>query len=70
MLGYAKVFRERVYAEGKAEGRAEGKAEGRLELFNELLEAQRAGVPLEEVLETYAAENGTKTNGPDTATDD
>ena len=28
MFGYAKLFRERVYAEGKAEGIAEGKAEG------------------------------------------
>ena len=27
MLGYAKMFRDRVYAEGKAEGRAEGRAE-------------------------------------------
>ena len=35
MLGYAKLFRDRVYAEGKAEGRRE--------LFNELLEAQRNG---------------------------
>ena len=78
MLGYAKLFRERVYAEGKAEGKAEGrvegrvegKAEGRRELFNELLEAQRKGVPLEKVLETYAAENGDKTNGTDTAPND
>ena len=28
MFGYAKLFRDRVYAEGKAEGIAEGKAEG------------------------------------------
>lgn len=27
MLGYAKMFRDRVYAEGKAIGKAEGKAE-------------------------------------------
>ena len=27
MLGYAKLFRERVYAEGKAEGKAEGRME-------------------------------------------
>ena len=66
MLGYAKLFRERVYAEGKAEG----KVEGRRELFNELLEAQRKGVPLEKVLETYAAENGNKTNGTDTTPND
>ena len=31
MLGYAKMFRDRVYAEGKAEGIAEGKAEGKAE---------------------------------------
>ncbi len=66
MLGYAKLFRERVYAEGKAEGIAEG----RKELFNALLEAQRKGIPLEKVLETYAAENGIKTNGTDTAPND
>ena len=94
MLGYAKLFRERVYAEGKAEGIVEGKAEGkaegiaegkaegkaegiaegiaegRKELFNALLEAQRQGIPLEKVLETYAAENGIKTNGTDTAPND
>ena len=28
MFGYAKLFRNRVYAEGKAEGKAEGIAEG------------------------------------------
>ena len=28
MFGYAKLFKDRVYAEGKAEGIAEGKAEG------------------------------------------
>ena len=64
MLGHAKIFREKVYAEGKAEG----KAEGRRELFNELLEARRKGIPLEEVLETYTDENN-KTNGTDTTTD-
>ena len=31
MLGYAKLFKDRIYAEGKAEGRVEGKAEGRVE---------------------------------------
>ena len=31
MLGYARIFKDRVYAEGRAEGRAEGKAEGRAE---------------------------------------
>ena len=73
MLGHAKFFREKVYAEGKAEGkaegRAEGKAEGRRELFNELLEARRKGIPLEEVLETYTDENDNKTNDTDTTTD-
>ncbi len=28
MLGYARIFRDRVFAEGKAEGIVEGKAEG------------------------------------------
>lgn len=31
MLGYAKLFKEKVYAEGKAEGIAEGIAEGKAE---------------------------------------
>ena len=31
MLGYAKIFRDKVFAEGKAEGIAEGKAEGIVE---------------------------------------
>ncbi len=31
MLGYARIFRDRVFAEGKAEGIVEGKAEGIVE---------------------------------------
>ena len=31
MLGYAKIYRDRVFAEGKAEGIVEGKAEGIVE---------------------------------------
>ncbi len=31
MLGYARIFRDRVFAEGKAEGIVEGKAEGKAE---------------------------------------
>ena len=36
MLGYARIFRDKVFAEGKAEGRAEGKAEGKAEVYREL----------------------------------
>ena len=41
MLGYAKIFKEKVYAEGKAdgiaEGKAEGRAEGKAEVYRELV---------------------------------
>ena len=37
MLGYAKLFKEKVYAEGKAAGIAEGKAEGKAEEQKRLL---------------------------------
>ena len=66
MLGYAKLFRDKLLAqgraegrvEGKAEGRAEGKAEGRAEFYRELQQAQREGITLEEVLKTHDAKNG------------
>ena len=65
MLGRAKLFRERVYAEGKAAG----KAEARKELFDVLRDAQQKGIPLEEALETYAAENNNETNATDPTAD-
>ena len=70
MLGYAKLFRDKILAqgraegkaegraEGKAEGRAEGKAEGRAEFYRELQQAQKEGITLEEVLKTHDAKNG------------
>ena len=62
MLGYAKLFRDKLLAkgraEGKAEGRAEGKAEGRAEVYRELQRAQREGITLEELLKTHDPENG------------
>ena len=62
MLGYAKLFKDKILAqgraEGKAEGRAEGKAEGRAEVYRELLQAQRSGITLEEMLKTHDAKNG------------
>ena len=68
MLGYAKLFRDKLLAqgraEGKAEGRAEGKAEGRAEMYRELQRAQREGITLEELLKTHDAENG-KNEGDD-----
>ena len=57
MLGYAKLFREKVHAEGRAEGRVEG----RTEVYAELREAIKAGKTLEEVLATHDAENGSET---------
>ncbi len=37
MLGYAKMFRDRVYAEGIAEGKAEGIAVGKAEVYRQLM---------------------------------
>ena len=54
MLGYAKLFKDKILAQG----RAEGKAEGRAEVYRELLQAQREGVTLEEVLKVHDAKNG------------
>ena len=54
MLGYAKLFKDKILAQGRAEGKAEGKAE----VYRELLQAQREGVTLEEVLKTHDAKNG------------
>ena len=52
MLGYAKIFRDRVLAEGiaigKAEGKAEGIAEGRAEYRREFLEWNRRRMQAEE----------------------
>lgn len=38
MLGYAKIYRDRVFAEGKAEGIAEAKAEGKAEYHQKIVE--------------------------------
>ena len=58
MLGYAKLFKDKILAQGRAEGKAEGKAEGRAEVYRELLQAQRKGITLEELLKARDAENG------------
>lgn len=50
MLGYAKLFKDKILAKGKAEGRAE--------VYRELQQAQKKGITLEEVLKTHDAENG------------
>ena len=50
MLGYAKLFKDKILAQGKAEGRAE--------VYRELQEAQRKGITLEELLKTHDAKNG------------
>lgn len=57
MLGYAKQFKDKI--------RAQGKEEGREEVVKELQEAQRKGIPLEQVLEAYKTKNGNKTNEND-----
>lgn len=54
MLGYAKLFKDKILAQG----RAEGKAEGRAEVYRELQQAQEKGITLEEVLKTHDAKNG------------
>lgn len=58
MLGYAKLFKDKILAQGRAEGKAEGKAEGRAEVYRELQQAQRKGITLEELLKTHDAKNG------------
>ena len=50
MLGYAKLFRDKLLAQGRAEGKAE--------LYRELQQAQKKGITLEEVLKTHDAKNG------------
>lgn len=51
MLGYAKMFKDRVFAEGKAvgivEGKAEGKAEGLAEQYHLFLEWNRRRIQAE-----------------------
>lgn len=54
MLGYAKQFKDKIHAQGREEGREE--------VVKELQEAQRKGIPLEQVLETYKTKNQNKTN--------
>ncbi len=58
MLGYAKLFKDKILAQGRAQGRAEGKAE----VYRELQEAKRKGITLEEVLKTHDAKNGKNEN--------
>ncbi len=58
MLGYAKLFKDKILAQGRAEGKAEGKAEGRAEVYRELQQAQREGITLEELLKAQDVENG------------
>ena len=53
MLGYAKLFKDKILAQGKAEGRAEGRAE----VYRELEQAQRKGITLEELLKTHNGKN-------------
>ena len=50
MLGYAKLFKDKILAQGRAEGKAE--------VYRELQQAQRKGITLEEVLKTHDAKNG------------
>ncbi len=53
MLGYAKLFKDKILAQGRAEGKAEGKAE----VYRELLQAQRKGITLEDLLKIYDPKN-------------
>ncbi len=54
MLVYAKLFKDKILAQG----RAEGKAEARAEVYRELQEAKRKGITLEELLKAHDAKNG------------
>ena len=46
MLGYAKLFKDKILAQGRAE------------VYRELLQAQREGVMLEELQKAHDAKNG------------
>lgn len=70
MLGYAKLFRDRIRAEGieigKAEGRTEGRTEGIKQAYQEIadwnkrrLEAEAKGISFDEPPPTG---NGTNTD--------
>ena len=50
MLGYAKLFKDKILAQGRAEGKAE--------VYRELQQAQKEGITLEELLKAQDAENG------------
>ena len=50
MLGYAKLFKDKILAQGKAEGKAE--------VYRELQQAQKEGITLEELLEIYDPKTG------------
>ena len=50
MLGYAKLFKDKILAQGRAEGKAE--------VYRELQQAQRKGITLEELLKAQDAKNG------------
>ena len=47
MLGYARIFKDRVFAEGKAEGIAEGKAAGKAEQHRIFVEWYRRRIQAE-----------------------
>ena len=50
MLGHAKLFKDKILAQGRAEGRAE--------VYRELEQAKRKGITLEELLKTHNGKNG------------
>jgi len=63
MLGYAKLFKEKVFNEGKAEGKAEAEAEAEVkieELIKEFEEAERNGMSIKEAVAQYKLKNGEK----------
>ncbi len=47
MLGYARIFKDRVFAEGKAEGKAEGIAEGKAVYHQKILAWNRRRIQAE-----------------------
>ena len=49
LMAYAKLFKNKILAQGKAEGKAE--------VYRELQQAQRKGITLEEVLQTHNVKN-------------
>ncbi len=62
MLGYAKLFKEKVLQEGIEKGREEGIEKGREEVYKALVRAHKEGKTLEEVLASHNGQQKQQSN--------